>query len=95
MSKTVESQFMDEPGGAQRFQQLSADAQARYIEISQQWANLARDHAVPIIFAPPLGIAGKINGRPAVRCDSTPAHSLSPPLTFWLDMKNAFGQARC
>ena len=62
MGNTVESQFMNEPGGAQRFQQLSPEAQARYIEVSQQLANLARDHAVPIIFAPPLSIGGKING---------------------------------
>jgi hypothetical protein len=59
---TVESQFMDEPGGAERFQQLSAEAQTRHIAVSQQLANLARDHAVPIIFTPPLSIGGKING---------------------------------
>lgn len=53
---------MNEPSGAQRFQQLSAEDQARYIAISQQLAGLARDHAVPIIFAPPLRIGGKING---------------------------------
>jgi Trypsin-like peptidase domain len=53
---------MNELGGAQRFAQLSAEDQARYIAISQQLAGLARDHAVPIIFAPPLSIGGKING---------------------------------
>jgi hypothetical protein len=69
MGNTVEPQFMNEPGGAQRFQQLSAEAQAQYIavSVSQQLANLARDHAVPIIFAPPLSIGGKINGASGCR----------------------------
>jgi hypothetical protein len=62
MAKTVESQFVDELGGAERFQRLSAEAQAQYIAVSQQLANLARDRAVPIIFAPPPSIGGKMNG---------------------------------
>jgi hypothetical protein len=53
---------MSEFSGAQLFQQLPAEAQARHLSISQQMARRARDHAVPIIFAPPLGIPGKING---------------------------------
>jgi hypothetical protein len=53
---------MNEPSGAQLFQELPAEAQARYIAISQRMAGFARDHAVPIIFAPPLSIGGKING---------------------------------
>jgi hypothetical protein len=53
---------MNERGGAQRFQELPAEARARYIAISQQMARFARDHAVPIFFAPPLSIGGKING---------------------------------
>ena len=53
---------MNEPGGAQLFQELPAEAQVRYIAISQQMAGVVRDHAVPIIFAPPLSIGGKING---------------------------------
>jgi hypothetical protein len=62
MGKTVESRFMNEPGGAQRFERLSAEEQGRYIAVSRQLTNLARDHAVPIIFAPPLSIGGKLNG---------------------------------
>lgn len=53
---------MDERSGAELFQELPAEARARYIEISQQMARFARDHAVPIFFAPPLSIGGKING---------------------------------
>jgi hypothetical protein len=53
---------MNELGGAQLFQQLSDEELARYIAISRQMAGLAKDHAVPIIFAPPLSIGGKING---------------------------------
>ncbi len=62
MGETLESQFMNEPGGAQLFRQLSAEVRARYIAIGQQMARLARDHAVPIVFAPPLSIRGKVNG---------------------------------
>lgn len=58
----IEWQSMNELGGAQLFQQLSAESKNRYIAISQQMVRLARDHAVPIIFAPPLSIGGKING---------------------------------
>ena len=53
-------------GGAQRFQQLPADAQARHIGISQHLTRLARDHAVPIVFAPPPSIGGKINSASCV-----------------------------
>lgn len=49
-------------GGAELFQELPVEARARYIAISQQMARLARDHAVPVFFAPPLSIGGKING---------------------------------
>jgi hypothetical protein len=53
---------MSPPSGAEQFRQLSADDQARYIEINRQMTGIVRDHAVPIIFAPPLSIGGKING---------------------------------
>ena len=53
---------MGELSGAQQFQQLSLEDQVRYIAINQQMARLARDHAVPIIFAPPRSRGGKING---------------------------------
>ena len=53
-------------GGAEQFRQLSAEDQARYIAINRQMTAIARDHAVPIIFAPPLSIGGKINGATGV-----------------------------
>jgi hypothetical protein len=53
---------MGELSGAQQFQELSFEDQARYIAINQQMARFARDHAVPIIFAPPRSRGGKING---------------------------------
>jgi hypothetical protein len=43
---------MNPISGAEQFLQLSAENQARYITINRQLAGLARDHAVPIIFAP-------------------------------------------
>jgi len=53
---------MSEPGGAERFERLSAEEQARYVALTQQLTDFARDHAVPIIFAPPLSIGGTANG---------------------------------
>jgi hypothetical protein len=53
---------MSELSGAQQFQELSFEDQARYIAINRQMARFARDHAVPIIFAPPRSHGGKING---------------------------------
>lgn len=53
---------MSELGGAQLFQRLSTEDQARYIAINRQMARFARNHAVPIIFAPPRSCGGKING---------------------------------
>jgi hypothetical protein len=53
---------MNPLGGAEQFRQLSAEDQARYISVNRQMTGFARDHAVPIIFAPPLSIGGKING---------------------------------
>jgi hypothetical protein len=51
-----------ELSGVQQFQQLSFEDQARYLAINQQMARFTRDHAVPIIFAPPRSRGGKING---------------------------------
>jgi hypothetical protein len=53
---------MSKLGGAEQFQRLSADEQACYLAINREMVRLARDHAVPIIFAPPLSIGGRING---------------------------------
>jgi hypothetical protein len=59
-----ESQSCDaEPSGAAaRFRQLSPEGQARYIEHARAMTTFARDHAMPIIFAPPVSKGGKING---------------------------------
>jgi len=56
---------MNEVAGADKFRLLSPEQQARYLAINRQMVRLARDHAVPIIFAPPLSVGGKINGASA------------------------------
>jgi hypothetical protein len=53
---------MNDLSGAQRFEQLSEENKSRYLAINRQMVRLARDYAVPIVFAPPLSIGGKING---------------------------------
>jgi len=53
---------MNELSGAERFEQLSDENKARYLAINRQMVRLARDYAVPIIFAPPPSVGGKING---------------------------------
>jgi hypothetical protein len=53
---------MNELSGAQRFEQLSDENKSRYLEINRQMVRLARDFAVPMIFAPPLSLEGRING---------------------------------
>jgi hypothetical protein len=53
---------MNELSGARRFEQLSEENKSRYLAINRQMVRLARDFAVPIIFAPPLSVGGKING---------------------------------
>ena len=53
---------MDDLSGAERFRRLSAEEQARYLAINRQMVAFARDRAVPIIFAPPVSVGGKING---------------------------------
>jgi len=53
---------MSDLSGAQRFEQLSEENKLRYLAINRQMVRLARDYAVPIIFAPPPRIGGKING---------------------------------
>jgi len=53
---------MSAVGGAERFKWLSSAEQTRYIATNQQMTALARDHAVPIVIAPPRSRGGKING---------------------------------
>jgi hypothetical protein len=53
---------MNDLGGAQLFERLSDEEKARYITINQQMVRFARDHAVPVIFAPPLSVGGAVNG---------------------------------
>jgi Trypsin-like peptidase domain len=51
-----------ELGGAEQFRRLTADGQARYIAHAQRMTTFARDHAIPIIFAPPVSAGGTVNG---------------------------------
>lgn len=50
------------PRGAQLLKQLPAQARSQLLAAGREMARLSRDFAVPIIFAPPVGVAGKING---------------------------------
>jgi hypothetical protein len=52
----------EEMTGAERFQRLSAEDRALYTERCQRMVQFAREHAVPIIFAPPLSQGGEVNG---------------------------------
>jgi hypothetical protein len=49
-------------GGSQLFGELPGEAQTRLIAAGRQMTALARDHAVPVIFAPPRSVGGNING---------------------------------
>ena len=42
-------------GGLDEFSKLSIDDQKRYRATSSQMTKFARDHAIPIAFAPPIG----------------------------------------
>jgi len=53
---------MMKPRGIQLLQQLPVQAQTQLLTAGREMARLARDYAVPIIFAPPVGVKGKING---------------------------------
>jgi hypothetical protein len=54
-----------ELGGAEQFRRLSASDRANYIDHARKMTTFARDHAVPVIFAPPLSKGGKVNGATA------------------------------
>jgi hypothetical protein len=49
-------------GAADRFSKLPAHEQERYRRVNQGRVEFARDHAIPIIFAPPLSMGGEVNG---------------------------------
>jgi len=53
---------MANSGDGRRFNELPAGEQSRYRTVAQQMVGLARDLAVPIIFAPPPKTGGEING---------------------------------
>ena len=53
---------MDDATGAQAFASLTDDEKARYLAVNRQLVGFARDHAVPVIFAPPLSVGGEVNG---------------------------------
>jgi hypothetical protein len=52
----------DELTGAERLQKLSAEERARYTKAYRSMLHLARDQAVPIIFAHPLSVGGEVGG---------------------------------
>src|ERR1039457_5753121 len=59
-------------GGLDEFSKLSVDDQKRYRATSSQMTKFARDHAIPIEFAPPIGrldgpVGGGTGGMVAVR----------------------------
>jgi hypothetical protein len=56
---------MANSGDGRRFNELPAGEQSRYRTVAQQMVGLARDLAVPIIFAPPLKTGGEIDGATA------------------------------
>lgn len=58
----TDSDNMSAPGGFQLFRELPAAVQERLIAVGRQMTAFARDHAVPIFFAPPRSVGGKING---------------------------------
>jgi len=50
-------------GGADRFSKLPVQEQEGYRRVNQQRVTIAQEHAIPIIFAPPLSVVGgKVNG---------------------------------
>src|SRR5882672_8814310 len=53
---------MMKPRGTQLLQKLRVETQKQLLMAGREMARLVRNYAVPIIFAPPLGVAGKING---------------------------------
>jgi hypothetical protein len=53
---------MSDLSGAELFERLSDDEKARYITINKQMVDFARDHAVPIMLAPPPGVGNEVKG---------------------------------
>jgi len=53
---------MDDLGAAHQFNQLSSAEQEKFLQAARQMTSFALHHAVPIIFAPKRGVAGKVNG---------------------------------
>jgi hypothetical protein len=51
-----------ELGGAEQFRRLTAKGQSHYIAHAQRTTAIARDHAIPVIFAPPVSAGGTLNG---------------------------------
>lgn len=53
---------MMKPRGTKLLKQLPLQTQRQLLAAGREMARLSRDYAVPIIFAPPVGVVGKING---------------------------------
>jgi hypothetical protein len=69
---------MSDLDGAELFERLSEDDKARYIAIHKRMVDFARDHAVPIMLAPPPG--GSSSRVSTIRHNSMPCIKL--PLLF-------------
>ena len=58
----MERKKKEKARGPTLLKELAVEKRNQFLTAAQQMARLARDYAVPIIFAPPLGVRGKING---------------------------------
>src|SRR6266404_7364416 len=53
---------MIKPSGVERFKQLPTAIQVQYIALNRRITELARNHAVPLVFASRPGTQGEIDG---------------------------------
>jgi hypothetical protein len=67
---------MTEPGGAQRFQSLGPAKRNEYTKAARAMVRLAESYSIPIIFAPPLSVGGKVNGATGCILDVGGRHHL-------------------
>jgi hypothetical protein len=68
------SPMINESQGSSDFRALSESEQERYRSVSHNLVQLVQRHAIPLAFAPPRSIGGKVNGATGciVRLDSGP-----------------------
>jgi hypothetical protein len=61
-AKEAKNQGVTELQGSPAFQALSEQEQETYRKVSQRIVQLVQRYAIPLCFAPPLSIGGKVNG---------------------------------